>query len=317
MKNKLLFIILFVIFSNLIIFSIVNFIYATDDVKLKSKSILRIGRIPYLDPRKVIKNYEPLMEYLKEELNINDVRLVLAPDYDSLTKFLKDDLIDIAWHSTISYPKAYKEAHAHAILTPLWSGKKKYSGVIVTRSDSNINSISDLKGKSFAFNIKSSTSGYFLPMILLIENGIDPNKDFIKVEYIKKHDNILYNVLYKKFDAGAVYNQALNLLSDNEQKQLKVIAKTIEIFNEPIMVKCNISDDLVIKIKNAFLKLNNNDDIKYKKILQSIGNLEGFALVSDEDYKEVVDLINKYGYLIENENINLKTSDTTSCEIKK
>jgi phosphate/phosphite/phosphonate ABC transporter binding protein len=261
--------------------------------------VLKLGRIPYLDPRKMVRSYESMMEYLKKELQLNEVRLVLTPDYNTLTQFLKEGKVDVAWHGVFAYPKAREMTGARAILTPVWSGKKSYCGIIVARADSNINSLADLKGKSFAFTDKKSASGYFLPTIFLLENNIDPEKDFSRVEYIKKHDNILYNVLYKKFDAGAVYDNSFQLLkNDEERNQLKIVSKTADILNEPIMVRKDLPDELSAKIKAAFLKLSSSDPAT-KHILSDIGNLDGFTESCDADYDGVVQMVEKYKSIFE------------------
>jgi len=185
---------------------------------------------------------------------------------------------------------------------PIWSGKPTYRGAIIVRADSNINKIGDLKGKTFAFTEKSSASGYFLPKIFLMDNGIDPEKDFARVEYIKKHDNILYNILYKKFDAGAVYDNATALLkTDAERAQLKVLVYTTDILNEPIMVRKDMPEPLVEKITAAFMKLDQNNK-NSSAILDTIGRITGFQKVKDSDYDSVVELVeNKYRNLFVDE----------------
>lgn len=273
-----------------------------------SITVLKVGRIPYLDPRKMVRNYDPMMEYLKSELKLSEVRLVLTPDYNTLTQFLKDGKIDVAWHGTFAYPKARETTGARAILTPIWSGKKNYCGIIVARADSGISSPADLRGKTFAFTDKKSASGYFLPKIFLLENGLNPEKDFAKVEYIKKHDNILYNVLYRKFDAGAVYDKAFQLLKNDEERgQLKVVAKTPEILNEPIMVRKDMPDEFTARLKAAFLKLKSSDPAT-APILNEIGNLDGFTESSDSDYDAVVKMVEKYSSVFE--------EDTAEASVK-
>ncbi len=323
-KNKILIIIIIAVFTfALTLFSgiLQSFCSAKDSSSgIKPFKILKVGRIPYLDPRKMVRNYENMMEYLKKELQLEETRLVLTPDYNTLTQFLKDGRIDIAWHGVFAYPKAREITGARAILTPIWSGKKNYCGIIIARADSGINQISDLKGKSFAFTDKKSASGYFLPTIFLLENGINPEKDFCKIDYIKKHDNILYNVLYKKFDAGAVYDTSFQILkNDEERAQLKIVSKTSDILNEPIMVRKDLPNEIVIKIKKAFLKLHSNDPVT-APILKEIGNLDGFIESNDADYDGVIRMVEKYKSVFEETTgeIILKTNDNgVEAGIKK
>jgi len=262
---------------------------ATTEIK-----VLKVGRIPYLDPRKMVNDHEKFLKYLKEELKLDDVRLVLTPNYDELNKFLKEGQIDIAWHGTLNYPKARQLTGAKVILMPKRFNKKSYRGIMVVRADSNINTIADLKGKSFAYVDKKSASGYFFQKILMLENKIDPDKDLTKIEYMKKHDNILYSVLYKKFDVGAVYDDARELIKNPEQRaQLKILATTAEILNEPIMVRNGLDEEFVKKITAAFLKLEKSDPVS-AKIIETLGNVDSFVPATDKDYDEIVKLSEKY-----------------------
>jgi len=267
-----------------------------------SIEVLRIGRIPYLEPRKMVSDHQMLLEYFKTELGVKEVKLILTPNYDELNKFLKEGKIDIAWHGTLNYPKARLADCAKVIVMPMRFKKKSYSGIVVTRTDSNINALNDLKGKSFAFVDKKSASGYFFPKIMFLEAGINPDKDFSRIDYLKKHDNILYNILYKKVDAGTVYDDARELLkTDAERAQLKVIGKTADILNEPILIRNGLPEDLVKKITGAFLKLK-KDDPKTAPILEHLGNVEAFVPSSDKEYDELVKMVEKHQTLLDEQN---------------
>jgi phosphate/phosphite/phosphonate ABC transporter binding protein len=288
----------------LFVFLFVSFAFAVIDnspsfSQQTALKVLKIGRIPYLDPRKMVNDHQKITAYLKKELALDDVRLILTPNYDELNKFLKEGQIDIAWHGTLNYPKARGVAGAKVILMPKRFNKTSYRGLIVVRADSNINTIADLKGKSFAYVDKKSASGYFFPKILMLENNIDPDKDISKVEYLKKHDNILFSLLYKKVDAGAVYDDARELLKTDEQRaQIKVLAKTAEILNEPILVRGGLDDDTVKKITDAFLKLR-KDNPETAPVLELLGNVESFVSATDKDYDEIVNFTDKYGKIFE------------------
>lgn len=286
--------------------------------------VLKLGRIPYLDPRKMVNDHQKLVEYLKKELGIEDVRLVLTPNYDELNKFLKEGQIDIAWHGTLNYPKARGVAGAKVILMPKRFNKTSYRGLLVARADSGINTVADLKGKSFAYVDKKSASGYFFPKMLLLENNIDPEKDITRVEYLKKHDNILFSILYKKCDAGAVYDDARELLKTDEQRsQIKIIAKTAEILNEPILVRGGLDDATVKKIVGAFMKLR-KDNPETAPVLEHLGNVESFVEATDKDYDEIVSLTTKYQKLFEEDHngtaevkIASPAQDTKEAGLKK
>jgi len=109
----------------------------------------------------------------------------------------------------------------------------------------------------------------------------------------------LYNILYKKVDAGAVYDTGFILLkNDEERAQLKMLALTDEILNEPIMVRKGLPESVVAKIKAAFLKLR-SDSSETSLYLKDIGNIDGFAEATDADYDGVVKIVEKYKQVFE------------------
>ena len=52
-------------------------------------------------------------------------------------------------------------------------GVAEYSGVIFVKSDSGINRLEDLKGKTVALDEEFSTIGHLLPKFMLMERGLE------------------------------------------------------------------------------------------------------------------------------------------------
>ncbi len=86
---------------------------------------------------------------------------------------------------------------------------KQFGGVILTQKDSSINTLSDLKGKKFMCVKYSSFGGGQMAWRLLLENGINPKKDFASFVEGKKHDNVVLAVLNGSVDAGTVRTDTL------------------------------------------------------------------------------------------------------------
>jgi len=249
-------------------------------------AVIRFGRIPFLNSRDMVAGHEKLMRYLERKLGVGSVRLVLTPDYDELTRYMKDGKIDVGWFGTLNYPKARDESGCEAILKVKRFGEVSYRGIIVTRKDSGIKTLQDLKGHTFAFTEPSSASGYFYPRVMLLSAGVDPDKD-LKAQCIKGHDKVVYNVFLGKFDAGAVYDDAREkLASPQQRKSVVVLAKTKDIPSEPIVVRKGLDAALVRKLKAALLALSASKP-EGKAILDRTGNVEGFVEASDADYDSV------------------------------
>lgn len=256
---------------------------------------LRIGRIPFRSARDLVKTHEPLMVYLKNKLNYDNVKMISAPNYEGMAKLLKENKIDIAWLGTKNYIKLKETLDVDAVIRPVRFGKPYYGGLIIARKDSSIKKLEDLKDKVFAFVDKGSASGYLYPLALLLKSGINPTTYFKEIKFLREHDTVVYNVFLKKVDAGCVYDDArLTLKDENQVKELSVIARTPNIPNEPIVVSKSMSPEDKEAIINAFLKLSIDDPEtgavlkQYDTIIKD--KISGFIRVTDKDYDVVRDL---------------------------
>jgi phosphonate transport system substrate-binding protein len=162
------------------------------------------------DREKNDATYRPLAQFLATRLG-RKVELRTVDTWEGLAKSLANGETDIALLGPWGYVLANNEAGAQAVSTILYDGKPEYFGIMVTHPDSGIHSMADLKGKTFAFGDKGSTSGYLIPLHYFMQQGIDPERYFSKVIYTK-HQAIETQVTAGVLDAGADYNRNRNAM---------------------------------------------------------------------------------------------------------
>jgi phosphonate transport system substrate-binding protein len=109
-----------------------------------------------------------------------------------------------------------------------------YKGQFITKEGSGINSIADLKGKTFCGVDATSTSGWIIPSIILKANGIDPDTDLKAVTYAGSHDNVVIAVYKGDCDAGACYIDART--SSAVQKAYPDVMDTVVPFYDSIRI---------------------------------------------------------------------------------
>ena len=157
------------------------------------------------DKEKNDATYQPLAEYLAKALG-RPVKLRTVDTWEGLAKSLASGETDMALMGPWGYVLANHQAGAEAIATILYQGKAEYFAIMVTGPKSGIRNIDDMKGKTFAFGDKGSTSGYLIPSHEFQKRGIDPDKFFSRVVYTK-HQAIETQVTRGELDAGADYNR--------------------------------------------------------------------------------------------------------------
>ena len=81
----------------------------------------------------------------------------------------------------------------------------------MTRSDNDqIQTLGDLKGKSFLAVKKSSLGGFLVAWEQFDKEGMDPFSDFSSLDFNgMPHDDVVLKVLAGKFDAGTVRTSVL------------------------------------------------------------------------------------------------------------
>jgi len=157
------------------------------------------------DKEKNDATYKPLAAYLSKKLG-REIKLRTVDTWEGLAKSLAASETDMALMGPWGYVLANHQAGAEAVATILYQGKPEYFAIMVTNPKSGINSIEDLKGKTFAFGDKGSTSGYLIPFHEFYKHGLDVDKYFSKVIYTK-HQAIETLVTRGELDAGADYNR--------------------------------------------------------------------------------------------------------------
>lgn len=196
------------------------------------------------DREKNDATYRPLAQYLSAKLN-RRVELRTVDSWEGLAKSLANGETDMALMGPWGYVLANNEAGAQVVATILYDDKPEYFGIIVTHPNSGINSIADLKGKTFAFGDKGSTSGYLIPRHFFMTQGITPEKYFKKVIYTK-HQAIETQVAQGVLDAGADYNRNRNAMIAQgliKAEQSKIIWQSDPLPNDAFAVSKALFSD--------------------------------------------------------------------------
>jgi phosphonate transport system substrate-binding protein len=258
-----------------------------------SSKVLRVGFVPAEDAQQVIRNAQPLVEILQAKLGI-EVQPFVATDYTGVVEALRVGKLDIAFLTPASYVLAKNEADVRVALKSERKGSPYYYAAIITRADSGIKKLEDLRGKVFAFGDPLSTSANVFPRKLLHEKGIDPVRDFKQILYSGGHDATVLAVLNRKVDAGATYANSTDggdtawaryLQNPEDVKRIHAIAYSEPIPADNLVFGANLDEGLGKQIEAIFLELSR--DPRGKKMLRDLYQIDGFVPATDKDYDTV------------------------------
>jgi phosphonate transport system substrate-binding protein len=105
-----------------------------------------------------------------------------------------------------------------------------YRGQFIANVASGIKTFADLKGKTFCFVDPLSTSGYIVPRIVLLANGINPDTDFKATQNAGSHPNVAIAVYKGDCDAGVTYINVLTDAATNLQGTYPDILTKVTVF---------------------------------------------------------------------------------------
>jgi phosphonate transport system substrate-binding protein len=246
------------------------------------KETLRLAIIPHRSTLGNEQAYGMLIEALEKETGIT-FQWTGSKTYDEVIKKIGTKQADIGYVGAFGYVEAQENFGVKLIARTY--GKKKresYYSMIITREDAGLNTLQDLKGKSFIFNDPKSTSGFLFPMLELKKAEIKI-EDFSEVRYVTRHANSLLAVYNKHADAGAISSTAKEKV-DIDFRKIKVLWKSEPIYRGPWIVNKDLSDEQFNLIQSALLRISNYKDAEI--IFKDLGT-KGFIKGFDRDYDNI------------------------------
>lgn len=171
--------------------------------------------------------------------------------YEEVIDSLSKRQTDVAFLGAQAYLEARRRGHARAILRPVRAGRSGYRGQIFVATTSDIKGVSELKGASFAFVDRYSSTGYVMAASVLRDAGLSMNA--VKAEFLGSHAAVVRAVADRRVDGGATFEGAESMLED--PKAIRIIATTDPVPGDPLVVRPGLGPKTVSQLRSAFMEL--------------------------------------------------------------
>lgn len=222
----------------------------------KNGEVFKIGAIPDQSATEMKKSMDAVADHLSKETGMK-VEFVPSVDYAALVTAFQRGEIKLAFFGGLTGVQARNlvpEAEAIAQRPR----DAEFHSVFITQTDSGIQSLADVKGKSFTFGSESSTSGHLMPRYYLMKEGIDPAKDFDgQPNFSGSHDTTYKLIESGAFEAGAL-NEAVWETAVKEKKvdtaKVRVFYTTPAYFDYHWTIN-KVDSETKEKVKNALLSM--------------------------------------------------------------
>lgn len=176
---------------------------------------------PLHNPTRLHEIFDPLMTYLSEHIEGASFRLEASRNYASYNEKL------YAGTAHFSLPNPYQTLnslkHGYTVFGKM-ADDENFRGIILVRKDSNINKVSDLKGKTISYPAPTALAATMLPQYYLHTHGLDVNKD-VKTKYVGSQESSIMNVYLGDVAAAATWPPPWNAL----KKERPEVAEALEI----------------------------------------------------------------------------------------
>lgn len=225
------------------------------------------------DIRKHIERFTPLAQYLERELaddGVTNVEISVLPNSQAMAEALRQGDVDLYFDSPLVATRVARSADAIPFLRRWKNGEASYYSVIVVPTDSDAESIEDLRGAVIGFQEPDSTSGYLLPVSLLLEAGLplqhmrqdhqQPDEDSVGYVFTGDDRNTALALVRGTIDAGATDNQGFEALQVAQPDRFRALARSIEVPRQIVVRSAELDETLGLAISSTLRSMTDSPE---------------------------------------------------------
>ncbi|MDV7144476.1 phosphate/phosphite/phosphonate ABC transporter substrate-binding protein [Tropicimonas sp. TH_r6] len=225
--------------------------------------------------RKHVKRFTPLSEYLQQELaevGVTEVLISVLPSSAAMEAALAEGQVDLYFDSPVVAAKVARNSGAVPFLRRWKRGVGTYHSVIVVPTNSEIQSLQDLVGRKIGFQDPDSTSGFLLPMGLILAQQLPAKEipgyqapapeDAIGYLFSKDDKNSILWLSRGWIDAAATDPNGFSKLDAAFPGEYRVVARSIEVPRQTVIRTASMDPTLVVALRNLFVELDKTEDGK-------------------------------------------------------
>lgn len=223
--------------------------------------------------------------YLDPRLG-SSVVFVQRDTYREVTDSLLAGRLLFAW--ICGFPYAVNKDRLRLVAVPLYQGAPLYrSYLIAGAKDRSTHSLLDLEGRIFAYTDPDSNSGYLVPRVELVRQGIDPNRFFRRTFFAGGHRNAIEAVSVGLADGAHVDGyvwDTLERFGPEITRETRVVARSKSYAFPPIVAGPAVPESLLRQMREVLLAM--GSDPAADGLLERL-NLDGFVGGDPAAFEEI------------------------------
>jgi phosphonate transport system substrate-binding protein len=252
----------------------------------RSEKKIRIAVGGMITPKEGLAYYRHFLDYIEEKLG-KEVDFVDRDDYAEINGMLRDGELDAAFVCSGPYVDGHKEFGLELLVAPRAYGETVYYSYIIVAKQSALNSLEDLRGKSFAFTDPLSNTGKLVPTYMLAKKKETPDTFFGKYIFTSAHDKSIKAVAQGVVDGAAVDSliwEFANRTNPEYTSKTRIIIKSPPYAIPPLVVPGGLDPQIKERLKQILLNAHN--DSKGRELLSKM-MIDKFVVIEDSAYDSI------------------------------
>lgn len=235
---------------------------------------IKVAILPLYSPLTIYKRYDPLMRYLSEKTGY-EFKLIIPKNFEEFIQIVSNGKVNFSYQNPYVFSIISKKYPIKPIALTVGEdcttdegicGAEKYRGIIITRKESNINKIEDLKGKKIMIVSPNSAGGYLSQKLYLEKKGFNLNRDFKLID-AKRQEKVIIGVYRGEADAGFIREAALSVWANEvDISKIKILDYGEYLPNWPFAVVNNKNSELTKNVKKLITELKDQNILTKAKV---------------------------------------------------
>ena len=211
-------------------------------------------------PADVYERWKPFMNRLSEKTG-HKIKLSVRQKLPRIIDMVNKGDVDFGFINSLVFYDFYKQNKVVPVAQMQnVEGNWFSNSIIFVRSDSNIKSLDQLKGKKVSFLGKASPGGYLAPVATMQSQGINTSKE-LEERFTMSVGKSIYDVILGNSEAAATCDVMYRLFSRKiDTGELKIIGRS-GIYPENVVVAKNgMPKEVIEKFRKALIEMKDNPE---------------------------------------------------------
>jgi phosphonate transport system substrate-binding protein len=247
-----------------------------------------LGLVSIAFQNEIEQHFQDFMHYVAGRLSPDtEGQVIVASTALQMVKLLDQKKVDFYMESPYPTYLINRQGAAVLILRRWKGGLPEYRSLIFAKKDGGITRLEDLRGKMIAFEDPGSTSGYFLPKILLLRKGFrlaeksgpDAKVAPQEIGYIfESADRTIIELVFdNQVAAGAFSDDDYGALDEEKRAAITILARSETLPRHLVSARRDL--DPAVKKRLTEILLSMHQDEEGRKILQQTDSTTKFDLL--------------------------------------